>query len=301
MVKRRILLFCLAAWIGWSLGHLGTVSKREEPKRRMPWEPTVEQEAYRKLQRGIGGLKSEYEESRALVSQFVLPHRRFASRPPPSSGNNAVDFSRGYEVDSDPSGWDAETGGAADSQYSRFSTAQAHSGTHAAELLNTETGTRYQAFDMGTAKSGLSLCFWFRTPAAAGADDLFRNMVLSSTSDPGDVVIGTYYQEDAGSQFLRLRGTTFPAGATDLAVSTWHRLEVVFVQGGTCSLKIYNEAGTQIGSTITVTADNTGVRWVLIGRMSATGAATFGACYFDDLGGDFTDSTSPLWPFTVAN
>jgi len=126
-------------------------------------------------------------------------------------------------------------------------------------------------------------------------------MVLSSTSDPGDVVIGTYYQEDAGSQFLRLRGTTFPAGATDLAVSTWHRLEVVFVQGGTCSLKIYNEAGTQIGSTITVTADNTGVRWVLIGRMSATGAATFGACYFDDLGGDFTDSTSPLWPFTVAN
>lgn len=216
----------------------------------------------------------------------------------PASGNNTVDASRGFEVDSDPSGWTGEHD--AGGLWSRFSTAQAHSGTHSAELLNTATTVAYHAYDMGAAKSGLSLCFWFRTPAT-GSDDLFRNMVLSSTEDPGDVVVGTYYQDDAGSQYFRNRGTTFPAGVTDLSVSTWYRLEYVFVQNSTCTLKIYDTGGSQVGSSIDVTAGNTAVRYILIGRMSATAAATFGACYFDDWGVDFTDSTSPLWPFTVAN
>ena len=236
----------------------------------------------------------------SLVAQLNISNPFYVAgvlKPTAAGGGNAVDASRGFEVDSDPSGWsETDTG----SQVARFSTSQANSGTHSLELLNTVVTVGYQTYDIGSAKSGLSMCTWVRTPST-GTDDICAIINLSTTGDPNDPCVRIFYQNDAGSRYFRLRGTTFPAGATSLSAATWYRLELVMVGSSTSTLKIFDTGGSQVGSDITVTADAANARYVLLGRSTATAGATFSAMYYDDWGIDWTDSTSPLWSFTVAN
>lgn len=214
-------------------------------------------------------------------------------------GNNTVDMSRGFEVDSDPSGWaETDTG----SKLNRYDTAQAHSGTHSMSVIvDADAVVAYQRYDMGAVKANLSFAFWHYAPAGApGTQSSVIATVGAAT--PGTNSLRLYYDyTNVGTAYhYRIRGTTFPAGVTALTTGQWYRLEVVYVQNGTSTLTVYNSAGTQI-DTVSVTAANNNSQYIFFGVPESTGTARWNAMYFDDIGLDFTDSTSPLWPYTVGN
>jgi hypothetical protein len=213
----------------------------------------------------------------------------------PSAASNATDYSRGYEVDADTGWTPTDTGGL----ISRYSTTQAHSGTHSMEVAGGGVTTQaYQTYDSGATRTATSICLWFYTPTVSGDDVVYLlNWGGATTGSPS---IRVSYSRFSGAYYFRIRGTTFPAGVTSVSTGAWYRLELDYVGGGTCSLTIYDASGSLV-ETITATAASANARYLHIGRGAATALTTWSALYIDDLGIDWTDATHPLWPYTVNN
>lgn len=213
---------------------------------------------------------------------------------------NTVDASRGFEADSDPTGW---TKTDTEAKINRYSTAQYKSGSHSMLLGGGTTTVAYYTYDIGSNKTKVSICFWFYTSTTADYSN--DNMILSldpSNAFSGSYVVRVYWRKTggAGSYLFALSGATGPTNM-DANVSTggWYRVELLVEKNTTSTMKIFNAAGTQVGSTVSLNANNQNIRYIGLGNGQASGV--FGDAYFDNFGIDWTDATSPLWEFTVSN
>ena len=212
----------------------------------------------------------------------------------PPASLNTTDVTRGFEADSDPAGWtETDTGAILD----RFDTTQAHSGTHSMSVAGADATVAYYQYATGATRAAMSLCFWFWGPSSSGGD---ANITLGSiAASLGTTGIRLYWNKTSGVYYARLRGTTFPAVSLSIPSNTWHRWEILYAQGATSTLNIYDTDGNLVG-TLSLTANNNASQYIYLGSLD-TKSTAWSALYIDDIGADWTDSTAPLWEYTVEN
>lgn len=218
-----------------------------------------------------------------------------------SDTGNAVDTSRGYEVNSDPSGW--ATTSDVEGKINIYSTAQAAHGTHSFVVTPSGTVTKaYQTYDAGANRTAASYCFWFYSSTSSTGDDSLEIFNIG-TSTGGSSNLRVYWSKASGSYYFRLRGTSFPSGVTAITTGAWYRLEVQYVKNSTSTLKIFDAAGTQQGSDITVTASNNATdRYVNFGLVGNSATTGWSDLYWDSVGMAWSGTPAyPLWSYTISN
>jgi len=216
--------------------------------------------------------------------------------PEVGSSLKTTDMTRGFEADSDPAGWAAETD--TDGIYSRYNGTVYHSGSYSASVAGGYTTAAYQVYDMGATKAALSFCFWYYTPTTGGTDTI--TLLAIGSSGGGSFGLKVYFQYAAGHYHFGLRGATFPYGTVEITNGAWHRLEVDYAISATSTLNVYDAGGTLV-ETLSVTAGSFSSQYLTFGKAGASARTDWTTGYYDDVGLDFTDATSPLWEYTVAN
>lgn len=215
---------------------------------------------------------------------------------PAAAASNTTDWSKGYESTVLESGLvETDTG----SKLDYASTTQAHTGTRSMSVtIDADSVVAHVRKDMGATRASASGAFWFYAPAATTGDIDIQIFTVGGASI-GTQSLRVFYSHSGANYGFRLRGSTFPTlGDTIVPTAAWYRLEWVYVQNGTSTLAVYDAAGVQVGSTISLTANNTACQYLYYG-VTTTGTSRFAAMYYDDIGADWTDSTSPLWPYTI--
>lgn len=215
---------------------------------------------------------------------------------------NATDATRGYEVNSNPSGW--TTNSDAEGKLNIFDTAQAYQLTHSISVtLGATTTKAYQTYDSGANRTASSSCLWFYANTSTGGDDALYIWEIGGTAAGSSPNLRIAYQKSSGSYYFRIRGTTFPAGVTALTTPAWYRLEVQYVKNATSTLKIFNTSGTQIGSDVTCTASANAVdRYFHAGVCETVATTGWSPVYLDAVGLAWSGTPAyPLWPYTVNN
>jgi hypothetical protein len=215
------------------------------------------------------------------------------------AANNTVDMSRGFEIveteRSDTASW-SETDTA--SLLDDVDSTQAHSGTNSMSVLGNDATAAYQTYDAGEEKTTLSISFWFYAPESSTNDD--GVVIATWSAATGSHNARFYYRKSSGGYNFGIRGTAAVYGEVDVATGAWYRVEGYVKKNDTSTVTIYNTTGDQV-DTVSCTANNNAARYLYIGKQGATATTGWGIFYFDDLGMDYTDATTPLSPFTVAN
>lgn len=215
-----------------------------------------------------------------------------------ASGNNSVDMSRGFEVNSNPSGWAAKDDDS--SLMNLYDSASSHSGTYSMSILGNNTDTAYQVYDMGATRTPVSLSQWVYIPTNSGASDYF-NLGWIGAASPGTLGMKWLIVENTGVYNLKGNGAAgYVTGTVNLTVNAWFRIEVAYTQNASSTIKIYNATGTLL-DTVTVTAYNTNSRYFGNGKGQTNVTTTWGTFYFDDVGLNYSSPVYPLWPYTVGN
>jgi hypothetical protein len=215
---------------------------------------------------------------------------------PAAAASNSADWSKGFESGTLEAGL-VETD--ASSKLDPAATGQAHTGTRSMSvLIDADSVVAHVRKDMGATRANASGAFWFYAPAASTGDIDVQIFTVGAASI-GTQSLRIFYSHSGANYGFRFRGSTFPTLADTLVTSgAWYRLEWVYVQNGTSTLSVFDAAGAQVGSTISLTANNTACQYLYYG-VTTTGTSRFAAMYYDDIGADWTDSTSPLWPYTI--
>lgn len=216
-----------------------------------------------------------------------------------ASGLNTVNTSRGWETASDPTGWTETDAG---SLLSIQNSAQAHSGTYSMSVAGGATTAAYETYDTGATRASASICFWFYAPStASGGDDNAGDIFQFGSSSIGTYGVKALFRKVAGPTYnFGFRGTSLVYGTASITPGAWYRLEFAFAQNASSTMTIYNAAGSTV-DTINVTANNNASRYLYLGKSSVSISSSWTTSYFDDLGIDWTDATTPLWPFTVSD
>ena len=185
------------------------------------------------------------------------------------------------------------------------STTQFKDTAQSMEITLTNGTDDFQSYDMGAGKAAFSESFWFRTPGVLGTTSSAMVMMTASTTNTG---LGAgnlgfrLYMSHTSNNVINIsgRGTAFGA-AVSVSANTWIRIEIQFVQANTTQIDVYGTDDVLIGSA-DITASNNAPRYLLFGSDGGQHANLDAQLiYFDGIGLDFTDSTFPLYPFTVGN
>lgn len=147
--------------------------------------------------------------------------------------------------------------------------------------------SHYLQFDYNTTYDSHSIGFWFKVEDGS---DPFVNVdaVLIDSSDDFCVF------QTRGTAF-RLHTNLGTSSDISAAYSTWYWVTMEAVAGGTCSLSVYSEAGSLIGSETLGTTGSAPWRELRMGRTdSHTDTFSAASMYFDSIALDFEDATFPL-------
>lgn len=213
---------------------------------------------------------------------------------------NTTDMSRGFEVTTanrgDVSLWTTTDTA---SNLDDAATGQKYAGSKSLSVKGDNATLAYQIYDTGATRTTLSVSFWFYLPTSSTGDDGF---VISQF---GASTTGTYgmrimLRKAAGNYQFGARGTELVYGTTNNTSNAWYRVEGYFAQNAASSVKIYNAGGSLV-DTINITASNNNSRYLFIGKCSTTATTGWGVFYWDDLGVDWADATTPLSPFSVTD
>jgi hypothetical protein len=215
-------------------------------------------------------------------------------------GNNTVDMSRGFEIveteRTDTAVWN-ETDTA--SLLDDVDSGQAHSGTNSMVVLGNATTEAHQRYDTGETRTDISISVWIYAPASSGGDDSPR-LVQFGASSTGTYGMWAGFRKASGAYYFIARGAgDIVAGSKSITANAWYRLEIDYTQNDTSTVKVYNTAGSLL-DTVSITATNNASRYLFLGKIGNS-TTTWGSFYFDDLGIDYADATTPLSPFTVAD
>jgi hypothetical protein len=234
-----------------------------------------------------------------LWATLFLPSSVFAyTMCTAGAGGNAVDMSRGFEVNSDPSGWAAKTD--TGSLINLYDTAQPHTGTHSMSILGNATTAAYQQYDMGATRTPVSFAQWVYLPSSSTGDDTYWT-ACAGTSACSSPAIRWGFGKVSGAYKAKMAGVATYTGTVSLTANAYYRLEVSYIQSGAISLTVFNSSGTQVDA-ISGTAQNAvPTRYFINGRYAINVTTGWGTWHIDDVGLDYTTAVSPLWPFTVGN
>ena len=218
---------------------------------------------------------------------------------PEAETPETTDMTRGFEV-AIPAGWTSHAGGL----IAEESTTQFKDTAQSMALTLTNGTDDFQYYDMTEGKAAFSASFWFRTPGVNGTTTSNMTIFTASTgtASMGGTLGMRVYLNHYSTNLVRIvaRGTDFGAYVV-VDANAWVRIEIDFVQNAATQVDVYNTVGELIGSADITALDNA-PRYLLFG---SDGSNSVGLdtqlVYFDGIGLDFTDSTYPLYPFTVGN
>lgn len=234
----------------------------------------------------------------ALDIGFLKRHGGGAAAP----AENTTNMTRGFEVDSDPSGW-TETDTA--SKLNRYDTAQAKQGTHSMSItVDADGTTAYQQYNIGSAQTHISVSLWFyATASTAGNYTQLREVfqISASSGGGGQQAVKVDFYKSGTSYTLRITGTGAASTVAITTLNAWYRLELDITTNSTSTMAVYDAAGSQVGSTASVTAENKNQQYLIFGVVTASQATDRYVQTFDAIGVDWTDATTPLYPFTVGD
>jgi hypothetical protein len=165
-------------------------------------------------------------------------------------------------------------------------------GTRGLRRSFTNTATSYAFYNLPSAKTNISVGFWYRapnTPAWAGGSKIVYayNVAQVKISQEGT----------AGQPKIRLGyGGSDGTASSALTPNSWYWVTAKFAKNGICSCTVYDSTGaavaTQPGS---VTGLNNNIESIFIGDNNAYMTAnTFSG--IDDVVADWTTVTYPLGP-----
>lgn len=235
----------------------------------------------------------------AQLSGLDLSFPAFAYTGAQDSGPptlNDVDWSKGFESGTVETGL-VETD--TNSKLDLAATGQVHNGSQSMSVItDADAVIAYVQYDSGAPRSAASICFWHYADTAT--TDITLDIMAVAASTIGTQNLRCYYRNASGVYSYVIRGTTLPTGIT-VTTGAWYRIEINYVQNATCTLRVYDSGGTQVGSDQTVTANNNSCQYFYFGAPESSGTTRINTLYWDDIGIDWTDSTYPLWPYSVSN
>lgn len=224
---------------------------------------------------------------------------------PAGASMNAVNMSRGFEVDpssrTDSASWTiTDTASLIDN----LATAQKHSGTYSMSILGNSTTEATQRYDTGATRTPISISLWFYAPSSSSGDDMIRAVQFGASST-GTLGCRVNWQKTSGAYRFVLSAAydngvaTIFTGANRTA-NAWYRMEILFTQNGTTSVTIYDEANALLEQISAQRGLNNASRYLIIGKWS-NATTGWGTLYYDELGIDYNDATTPLSPFAVTD
>lgn len=124
----------------------------------------------------------------------------------------------------------------------------------------------------------------YTIPAAWGEDGSTPNVIVRFRVENNAGVYTAMLETDLGT-----------SSAITIAAATSYYVTVkVAVSGGTCSLAVFNSAGTQVGSTVTIAGQSKNLYYHIFGCFASISAS--GDDYVDNYCIDKTSATFPLGP-----
>lgn len=153
------------------------------------------------------------------------------------------------------------------------------------------TGTTNAYFDLGSGntKAACSVSFWWKftgTPTASK-----RIAVAGAAS--GSEYPRLDFQYNTG--YVLFSGNANTNG-TALTAGNWYWISIKYVQNGTCTARVFNDSGTQVGSDVTETALNSAFRYFHIPHYNAETADATVTLFWDDILMNYATAPFPFGP-----
>lgn len=226
-----------------------------------------------------------------LDGQTVLPNRRrnFKPAPPPAGGCTVASgnvFNESFEgTGYENASW-TETG-TPDEDAALLGTSPCSGlGSQAFTCVYPTAGTRqWIKRDLGASSQ---VTAWFRFYFYVSSESLAstdRTTLFSlSEIDFGNEALGIEVRDNAGQLTVRAGGTT-SSTAQDISLGTWYRAEAKWVYNSASGsiFRLYNAAGTQIGTDATFTTTTNERRYMGLGIVTGDNTQAITA-QFDGFG-----------------
>lgn len=178
--------------------------------------------------------------------------------------------------------------------------ATADSGTRGLKYVNDSVyDPAHLLYDWASAKSNLSLGFWFKAPTAflGVYDEHDLCVVRNSYGERGPWIKCC----DANAVTIKLftPEQNYSAGIS-ISVNTWYWITLKVVKNDKSYLRVYDTSSAQVGSEVNRTMSNRDSYGLEFGSVIGGARDNGGTFYYDDLIIDWTDATFPLGPGTAS-
>jgi len=163
-------------------------------------------------------------------------------------------------------------------------------GTLGIRRVYTTTTTGFFTLNFGADKNNASIGFWYQFSVNPSNNHCLIRGQNNSGSDALDAI------------FLRSStryigwGTTGNNNGAALTAGTWYWITIQYNRNATSYLRVYTDAGVQVGSEATATAPNVTLRRLYPFNYNNETSEGSMVSYMDDLVIDYTDATFPLGP-----
>ena len=167
----------------------------------------------------------------------------------------------------------------------------ADTGSTGLKRVFTSTAANFLTVNLGTDYSTVSFGVWFQFSENPGNN----HVLFQAQNNTGSDAIPEAITLRSSTRYLGW-GTTGNSVGTAMSSATWYWVTVQVVQNSTCTLRVYNDAGSQVGSDATGTAPNNAFRKLFPFNYNAQLSDGTLEMYMDDLVIDYADATYPLGP-----
>lgn len=151
----------------------------------------------------------------------------------------------------------------------------------------------YVQIDLNSYPTSQSVLFAYQcTSLSAGTYTAPAAWGEGATS--GTAIVRFRVENNAGTYTAFLTNASTSSSAITISAATFYYVTVRIVKNGTCSLAIYNAAGAQVGSTVTLAGENLNFYYHFFGCVNSSSVA--GDDYVDNYCIDKTTATFPLGP-----
>ena len=164
-------------------------------------------------------------------------------------------------------------------------------GSTGLKRVYTSTALGGLTVNLGTDYSAVSFGVWFKF----SENPSVNHTLFQAQNNGGSGAIPDSIAFRYSTRYLGW-GSAGNSIGTALSAATWYWVTVHVVQNGTCTIQVYNEAGTKIGSDATGTAPNNAFRKLYPFNYNAETSDGTLEMYMDDLVIDYADATYPLGP-----
>lgn len=158
--------------------------------------------------------------------------------------------------------------------------------------LTSLSASSYAWFTSPSDTNIVSVGFWFKT---ATITDTHTYEIARFENSGSDLCMSINYRNDAGVYKIR----QFTSGGTSdvtVSVDTWYWITAQYSRNTTCSMSVYNSAGTLVSAVTNADYNNRVFRRIRLGISTAPAATDSVSLYYDDLLILWNGAAFPLGP-----